>query len=187
WILLVSDIREAKELFPYRDQEEEVILLDNRWDIKFSKGGPELPESREIKKLSYWTDWNDDTANRFAGLGTYRTTFEVEKQSGKFYMLELGKVDESVRVIVNGEEAGIVWANPFQLEIGPWLKDGENTLQLEVANLMANRIRDLDKRGVEWRNYHEINFVNIDYKSFDATEWEVMESGLRGLVQIMIY
>jgi hypothetical protein len=52
---------------------------------------------------------------------------------------------------------------------------------------MSNRIRQMDRQKVEWRNYHEINFVNIDYKPFDAAGWKPMPSGLLGPVTIQIY
>jgi len=55
----------------------------------------------------------------------------------------------------------------------------------EVTNLAANRIRDLDRRGVPWKNFHEINFVNIDYKPFDASEWLLAPSGLLGPVRLV--
>lgn len=187
WIILVSDTRRADVPFPYRREAEEVILPEGRWEVRFVQGGPELPADREIDSLSRWTDWKDETANRFSGTAAYETTFQMKKQSDKSYLLDLGEVSESVRVIVNGEEAGIVWANPFRLEIGSLLKEGVNTLRLEVSNLMANRIRDLDRQGVSWRNYHEINFVNIDYRSFDASEWKVTDSGLAGPVRIEVY
>src|SRR5690606_11268517 len=70
---------------------------------------------------------------------------------------------------------------------GELLQDGKNEIRIEVANLMANRMRDLDQRKVNWRNYHEINFVNIDYKAFDASQWKLMDSGLGGPVQLCAY
>jgi hypothetical protein len=47
---------------------------------------------------------------------------------------------------------------------------------------MGNRIRYMDQHGLEWRKFHEINFVNIDYEPFDASGWEPMSSGLLGPV-----
>ena len=46
------------------------------------------------------------------------------------------------------------------------------------------RIRDMDRKGIPWRRYHEINFVNINYKPFDASVWPVQPSGLEGPVTI---
>ena len=48
----------------------------------------------------------------------------------------------------------------------------------------ANRIRDLDRRGVDWKIMHEINFVNLDYRPFDASAWPDTLSGLLGPVTL---
>ncbi len=53
----------------------------------------------------------------------------------------------------------------MRTKIGHLLKPGKNKLVLEVTNLAANRIRDLDQRKVEWKKFHEINFVNIFYRA----------------------
>lgn len=102
-------------------------------------------------------------------------------------MLEFDNVHESVKVWVNDRYVGQVWSIPFQINISDHLQQGQNSIRLEVANLMANRIRHMDQQRQEWRNYHEINFVNIDYKSFDASDWKVMPSGLHGPVKIVTY
>jgi hypothetical protein len=68
------------------------------------------------------------------------------------------------------------------MEVGDLLKEGENLIEIEVTNLAANRIADLDRRGVEWKRFHEINFVGRSYKAFDASAWPVIESGLGGPV-----
>jgi hypothetical protein len=62
---------------------------------------------------------------------------------------------------------------------------GDNQIEIEVANLQANRIRWMDQQGKVWRNFHEINFVNINYQPFDASGWEVMPSGLTGPVRLL--
>jgi len=80
--------------------------------------------------------------------------------------------------------SGTAWSLPFRLSTGPNLKPGRNLLELEVTNLAANRIRDLDRRGVPWKIIHEINFVNIGYKPFDASAWPVTPSGLLGPVSL---
>jgi hypothetical protein len=49
---------------------------------------------------------------------------------------------------------------------------------------MANRIIDLDQRKIEWRKYHEINFVNLKYEPFNAATWAWQPSGLLGPVTL---
>jgi hypothetical protein len=65
------------------------------------------------------------------------------------------------------------------------LKPGRNRLELEVTNVAANRIRDMDRRGVNWKIMHEINFVNINYRRFDASDWDLEPSGLLGPIQLV--
>jgi hypothetical protein len=69
------------------------------------------------------------------------------------------------------------------VEIGP-LVAGNNRLVVEITNVAANRIRDLDRRGVEWKIFKDINFVDIQYKPFDASRWPVREAGLLGPVTL---
>ena len=53
-----------------------------------------------------------------------------------------------------------------------------------MTNLAANRIADLDRRGVRWNAFHEINVVDRDYKPFDASRWPPRASGLLGPVRL---
>jgi hypothetical protein len=48
----------------------------------------------------------------------------------------------------------------------------------------ANRIRDLDIRGVNWKKFYDINFISIESSVFDASGWDVKEAGLWGKVKI---
>jgi hypothetical protein len=86
-------------------------------------------------------------------------------------------------VRINGREVGALVARPFRLRTGP-LRRRANLLEIDVTNLSANRIRDLDRRGVPWKIFHDINYVGIDYKPFDASGWPVRPSGLVGPVTL---
>ena len=68
---------------------------------------------------------------------------------------------------------------------GERLAPGRHRLEVEVTNLMANRIRCLDRQGVEWRRFYDINFVTVQYQPFDASGWEPLESGLLGPVRLI--
>ncbi|MCA5003852.1 glycosyl hydrolase [Sphingobacterium bovistauri] len=187
WIVLASNQKSTKNSYSYINALQEENVFDNPWKLSFIKGGPKIPKATTLNKLSYWTALNTAEVSTFSGIGAYETTISLDKKGDKSYLLQLGDVGESARVIVNGVDAGVLWANPYQVEIGDLLKTGQNTVRIEVANLMANRMRDLDKNKVKWKNYHEINFVNINYKEFDASEWKVMDSGLNGPVKLFSY
>ena len=104
---------------------------------------------------------------------------------GRPAVLDLGRVEVSGRVRLNGEAVGPALMLPYRVLLPRGLRAGRNELEVEVTNLGANRIRDLDERGVAWRIFEDINFVDIRYKGFDARRWPVQDSGLMGPVRIV--
>ncbi|RZK63217.1 MAG: hypothetical protein EOO59_00350 [Hymenobacter sp.] len=158
--------------------------LAGPWQLKFTAGGPALPKPQQLRTLTSWPDLPDASAARFSGRAEYTTTFTLPAKPAADYLLRLGDVRESARVWINGREVGLLWSVPYERHIGAFLKKGRNELKVEVANLMANRIIDLDQRQVAWRNYHEINFVNLAYQPFDAAKWTWQPSGLLGPVTL---
>jgi hypothetical protein len=185
-ILKLSNKNEPAAVYKYRVPAGEPLNLQhNNWTLTFKEGGPKLPAARQMTGIQPWTSFTDDsTTQSFSGTGVYSTTFTLNKKAAD-YVLQLDKVYESASVIINGKDAGLIWSLPFELPVGKYLKEGTNTIRIEVCNLMANRIRDMDRRGEVWRNYHEINFVNINYANFDAGKWKVQPSGLDGAVQLV--
>jgi len=161
-----------------------INLENNNWKLHFTEGGPVLPKDKMMNKIQPWTNFTDDsTTQSFSGTGIYTTSF-ILKNKATDYLLQLDKLYESARIIINGKDAGLIWSLPFETKIGKFLKEGNNTISIEVRNLMANRIRNMDRNGESWRNYHEINFVNINYKNFDASNWKVQPSGIEGTVKL---
>lgn len=171
----------------YLDNPAAPMPLTGTWALRFSEGGPELPADQKLSKLVSWTELGDKKAEAFSGTGHYSLTFEMPRKMAAEYVLDLGRVSESARVRINGQDVGLLWSIPFQARVGRYLRPGKNVLEVEVANLMANRIRYMDQRKMEWRKYHEINFVNINYKPFDASGWKPMPSGLLGPVTLKAY
>ncbi len=170
----------------YIEKTDAPIVLNQPWQLTFKEGGPELPKFKTLDKLQPWTNFTEDSSTQsFSGTGVYTTSFKLKKNKADDFVLKFDKLYESAKVIVNGQDAGIVWSIPFEINIGKYLKKGNNTIQIEVCNLMANRIKYMDENKIQWRNYHEINFVNIDYKPFDASNWKVQTSGLDGEIQLI--
>ena len=161
------------------------ISLTGPWEISFTKGGPELPPALTTTELKSWTDLGGDPAKRFGGTARYRLEFAAPAAKADAWLLDLGDVRESARVRLNGQDLGTAWSIPFQLRFdGALLKPTGNVLELDVTNLAANRIRDLDQRKVDWKIMREINFVNINYRPFDASNWPLTPSGLLGPVTL---
>jgi hypothetical protein len=162
------------------------IILNDNWNISFASGGPQLPPAKKITGLQLWTNFSDDsTTQNFSGTAVYSTTVNLPAIKPDDYIMLLDEVRESARVFINGKEVALLWSIPYKARVGQYLKAGNNTISIEVTNLMANRIRYMDRNGLEWRKYHEINFVDINYKNFDASKWKVQPSGLGGPVSLI--
>ena len=72
---------------------------------------------------------------------------------------------------------------PFRVVVDN-LKQTGNQLEVEVTSVSANRIRDLDRRGVQWKIFKDINIVNINYRPFNAADWPLTDCGLLGPVTL---
>jgi len=158
------------------------VTLPGPWRVKFVAGGPESPTAFESNRLESWTV-RGASEERFGGTALYTTMFDAPARQAGAWTLDLGTVRESARVRVNGREYGTVFMAPYRVRVNE-LKPRGNVLEVEVTNLAANRIRDMDRRGIVWKVFHDANVVNIDYKPFDASGWAVRESGLPGPVTL---
>ena len=100
------------------------------------------------------------------------------------------EVHESASVYVDDTYIGTLISTPYSIEIPGNLLKEDSKLKIRVSNLMANRIADLDKKGIEWRKFYNTNFnarrkenVGKDGK-FSAENWEPKQSGLCGVVTL---
>lgn len=176
----------ADAAWTYTAPSGEPIALTGTWHVDFVRGGPALPAPFQTADLKSWTELGDTEAKRFAGTARYRLELDLPSTArADEWCLDLGDVRETARVRLNGRDAGLAWSLPFRLRVGDLLQSGRNVLEIEVTNLAANRIRDMDQRGVDWKIMHEINYVNILYKPFDASGWDLSASGLLGPVRLV--
>lgn len=162
------------------------VDITGQWKVEFLRGGPELPASYVTEELGSWADRDDAEAKRFAGTAKYTILFDRPSSPADAWQLDLGRVAQSARIKINGKDLGTVFCQPMTLSVpADLLMPANNRLEAEVTNLAANRIRDLDARGVQWTYFHDINIVNIDYKKMDASQWPLQESGLIGPVRLI--
>ena len=120
------------------------------------------------------------------GTGVYSTILEMTReQAAARWAIDLGDVRESARVYVNGSFVGCSWAVPFVLECGDVFREGKNDIRIEVTNLPANRIAWMDRQGIPWRKFHNINVVDIKYKHTTYDGWDPVPSGLASKVVLL--
>lgn len=168
----------------YVDSYTGRIDLNKNWEVEFIKSEPNVNEKFKIDTLRSWTSFSHENVIKNMGTASYKTDFTIDELDADEYLLELGDVRESAVVIVNEEKVTTLFAVPFSVNIGKYLSKGLNNIEIQVTNLPANRISDYDKRGVNWRVFNEINFVDINYKNTKYDKWELMPSGLLGPVVI---
>jgi hypothetical protein len=170
-----------------RKHEPSAFTLTGDWQFSFGEGQPTIPGTFIMRGTPQpWTRLKQDSATVFAGTGRYSLSFKMPREKADDWQLDLDGLSESARVTVNGVFAGKVWSLPYTLYVGHLLKPGKtSTITLEVTNLPANRIADYDRRGVKWRIFKEINFVDVAYREPTYGHWPVMPAGLTKPIRLV--
>lgn len=179
---LKTENKASQKKWNYYETTGNAVSLTGKWNITFDKGGPKLPANATVSTLESWTKLSSD-AEAFSGTATYTLNFDYPNSKTNNWVLNLGNVRESAKVWLNDEFIGTAWSVPYTLHIGK-LEPGKNNIKIQVTNLSANRIRDKELKGEEWKIFYEINMVDKDYKKFDATKWNPVPSGLLGPVTL---
>ena len=114
-----------------------VETVEGSWKVAFDPawGGP---REVEFKALEDWTKRPEWGISHYSGIATYRKTVTGAEAPTH---ISLGDVSNLARVKLNGRDLGSVWCWPWRVAVpkGAW-KDGDNLLEIEVANLWANRL-----------------------------------------------
>ncbi len=130
-----ATLEKTKESIPTQ------IPLSNSWTLSFPKGW-EAPSKLTIKNLQAWKNLDiSEEAKAFSGTASYTTTFEVGDLSPESrYSLDLGRVDMVAVVSLNGKVLRTLWAPPYKLDLTKAIKEGTNTLTIEVTSTWFNRL-----------------------------------------------
>lgn len=120
-----------------------LAAMKGYWEVSFDPewGGP---EQVAFEKLVDWTSRPERGIRYYSGIASYHKTFDMpaslhtDEQVPIF--LSLGEVHNLARVILNGQDLGVVWTSPWHINISEALVGGENQLEIRVANLWPNRL-----------------------------------------------
>jgi len=122
----------------------QVAEMAGPWQVTFDPqwGGPEKPVTWD--KLEDWTSRPEPGIRYYSGTAVYKTLFDVAPStlnSAKSRLfLHLGRVNHIARVRLNGQDLGVVWTAPWQLDISDAVRKKANQLEIEVTNVWANRL-----------------------------------------------
>lgn len=121
---------------------EYVTPVKGSWKLTFDTllGGPKNPVlfCDELVDLA---QSDDPDIRYFSGLVTYENSFDVpEKRKGSELSLRIPGLQGVAQVSVNDSVAGIIWCDPWEIDITPFVKSGKNTLRIDVRTPLANRL-----------------------------------------------
>ena len=164
----------------------EDILITGSWKVKFPANWG-APPSAVFPELMSWTKHTDDGIKYFSGIARYHKEFEIPAgivNSGSHIELDLGKVGLIADVYLNGRHLGILWKEPYRVDITAAAKSGKNRLVVEVANTWSNRLVG-DSNLPKDRRY---TITNIQGPKTSGLQWKdapLIESGLLGPVRVL--
>lgn len=90
-------------------------------------------------------NWSETGALKYYSGGMYyrkQITIPKAEASGKV-ILDLGNVNASCEVKVNGKEVGILMRPPYKVEIGKYVKQGDNQLEVLVYSTLSNHYQTI--------------------------------------------
>jgi len=149
----------------------------NKWYLKtnvrdhlgnissIEKNLEELKDWREIPELKYCSS-----------KGLYTTKFNIEEnsiQNNLKFILSLGRVHDVAVVSINSSLTDPLLVYPYEIDITPYIKSGENEIEIEITPTLRNRLNGYGEKGGN-------NWINHKNRK------EFMPSGLVGPVIIKI-
>ncbi len=129
WTINVNDI-------PYP------VEIKGNWDINFREQDY-YKATLKTDELFDWTTHDTEQIKHYSGTAIYNTIFNIEKgtlKSDQKFQLNLGEVNVIAKVILNGKDIGVSWIAPHQFNVTNALKEGKNTLEIQVTNQWTNRL-----------------------------------------------
>ena len=112
------------------------------WDLTLHQPHPDSTWTASLDTLQDFKDMADTTFKNFMGTIVYKTSVSLDGKNLPKY-INLGKVADICELTVNGKDAGTLWFGERIYDISPYVKAGENTIEVKVTTLMGNYIQTL--------------------------------------------
>lgn len=133
--------KESQRNFP---ETVGVDTIRGSWKVSFN---PEWGGPKEIvfDSLQDWRFSEKEGIKFYSGIAKYKKEFHFEYQpefegNGSRIYLDLGKVKDIGKIYINGEDLGTLWTAPMTIDVTKFIKEGKNSLEIQVANRWPNRL-----------------------------------------------
>ncbi|MGY5354132.1 glycosyl hydrolase [Wenyingzhuangia sp. IMCC45467] len=182
-----------------------VVDYSCNWELDFKSNLKNIPKPIHINELASLKKHLDFNVKHFSGTMVYSKTIQLKSSafiSARRFLLDLGRVEVIAKVFVNDKEVQLLWKEPYCADITHYVVTGENTIEVEVTNLWANRLIGDEYLAVEneyskdkfihqlpsWYKENKIKPGNRTtfsvWKNFEKTD-PLLESGLLGPVKLI--
>ncbi len=117
-----------------------LVSLTGSWDVRFTSGWG-APEQVAFPNLISWTESKDAGVRAYSGSAIYTKNFDLPTvRAGERVTLDLGEVKVLADVKLNGRDLGVLWKEPYALDVTSALRPGKNALEVRVVNTWVNRL-----------------------------------------------
>lgn len=155
-------------------------LDQQQWSLQFH----DIDTTLVSDTLPDWSHSEDPRVRYYSGHVTYTTQFEsdaleaLDHQRASRIYLRLGNVANLATVRLNGQDCGLAWTAPYEVDITDALQQGQNQLELIVVNTWANALQGNDEGKAPFDNI----WTNARYRKASP---ELLPAGLFGPIQIV--
>jgi hypothetical protein len=117
------------------------LPINGSWIVQFP-AGLGAPDAIRMDALDSLSKNSEFGVRHFSGTMTYVKTISLNKDfiNDQRVFLDLGHVEVIAEVNLNGRDLGILWKDPFRVDVTKALREGENELKIKVTNLWPNRL-----------------------------------------------
>jgi hypothetical protein len=174
------------------------IDVSRGWQVYFGANSKPVV----MDQLHSWTD--DEATRYFSGTASYEKTVSIPREflaRGLGVQLDFGDgkalpeqllrsgmqtwldapVREAALVYINGQRAGSVWCPPYALDVTKFVRPGENSFKIVVANLALNYMAG--------RRLPDYRLLNLRYgerfQAQDLDRVQPIQSGLLGPIRLL--
>lgn len=119
------------------------VPIPGPWTLTFARGwGRDVPVKTD--SLVSWHQLpGTDEQKSYSGTVTYASDFTLGEAEATALRatLDLGWVEASAEVLVNGDPVGMRWTWPYEFDVAGKLREGVNRLEVKVTGSWHNRLR----------------------------------------------
>lgn len=138
YFVMITDKNEQLPSISWITPNDKTDIVAGPWQVWFDEklGGP---GAVTFDQLSDWTTNSDPRIKYYSGTAIYKKTVSINVSNDRI-LIDLGDPCFVARVFVNTKDAGVIWCSPWMTDITKHLVNGENELEIHVANSLMNRM-----------------------------------------------